>query len=345
MESKSYWQKRFENLEQVLNNKNLAYYKNLEKQYDQMIKEIEKDLSYWYNRYAKANGITLTEAKKILDKGELAEFKMTIEEYIEKGRTLNYSSQWANALEKASVRVHVSRLESIKLQMQQHIETLYIEQENGLKEHLKNAYSETYNRTIFEIQQGVGVAISFQQVDFDKVDKLLTNVWTSDGKNFSSRIWSNKQKLIEELNNLFTKNIARGFDPKPAIKEIAERLNVDKRKAGRLVMTESAFIQSASTRDSYSELDVKEYEILATLDLKTSEICRSMDGLRFPLKEYEIGVTAPPFHPNCRTTTIPYFDDEFTENEKRSAKGNNGKSHLVDGNLKYDDWLAKYVKS
>ncbi|HID0855721.1 minor capsid protein [Clostridium botulinum] len=74
---------------------------------------------------------------------------------------------------------------------------------------------------------------------------------------------------------------------------------------------------------------VKEYEILATLDLHTSKICRLLDGKVFKVSEKEIGVNAPPFHPNYRTTIIPYFPD--TLDIERIARDYEGEVYYVDG--------------
>ena len=76
-------------------------------------------------------------------------------------------------------------------------------------------------------------------------------------------------------------------------------------------MTEQAFISSAAQKDAFNDLDVEEFEIVATLDSHTSDICREMDGKHFPMKDFQPGVTAPPFHVWCRSTTVPYFDDEW----------------------------------
>ena len=76
-------------------------------------------------------------------------------------------------------------------------------------------------------------------------------------------------------------------------------------------MTEEAFFSSAAQKDCFTELDVEQFEIVATLDSHTSDICRGMDGKHFPMSEWKVGVTAPPFHVHCRSTTVPYFDDEF----------------------------------
>ena len=108
-------------------------------------------------------------------------------------------------------------------------------------------------------------------------------------------------------------------------------------------MTESAYFHSISQKKAFDELDVDEYEIVATLDSRTSEICQDMDGKHFPMEDYKVGITAPPFHVYCRSTTVPYFDDEFTLKEKRAARDKEGKTFYVPGDMKYKDWKDKYI--
>lgn len=106
-------------------------------------------------------------------------------------------------------------------------------------------------------------------------------------------------------------------------------------------MTESAFFTSASQRDCYNELDVERFEVVATLDTKTSDECRDMDGKVFDMKDYEIGITAPPFHNYCRTVTCPYFEDN--EIAERAARGADGKTYYVKGDMTYKDWHKAFV--
>ena len=89
-----------------------------------------------------------------------------------------------------------------------------------------------------------------------------------------------------------------------------------------------------------SELGVEEYQVLETLDLKTCNTCGDMDGRHFPMKEYMVGVTAPPFHPNCRGTTCPYLDEESGE---RAARGEDGKTYYVPENMTYEEWKKKFI--
>lgn len=62
------------------------------------------------------------------------------------------------------------------------------------------------------------------------------------------------------------------------------------------------------------------------------------------MSDFEIGVTAPPFHPNCRGCTCPYFDDEFTQGEQRAARGTDGKTYNVPSDMTYDEWKKKFVE-
>lgn len=343
MASREYWQNRFIQLEQAQLNRGARYFHDLERHYNRAAREVDKELAKWYTRLAVNNELSITEAKKMLTSRELEEFRWDVEEYIEKGRTLNYSNQWARQLENASARVHISRLEAIKLQMQQQVEVLYGNELDSFDSMMRDIYTESYYRTAYEIQKGVGVGSDLMQLDTRKIDKVMSRPWAADGSNFSSRIWKQKTQLVNELNNHLTQSFIRGLSPEAATKAIEERFNVSKGQAGRLVMTEAAFIHSAGQRDMFHELGVEEYEIVATLDTKTSEICRNLDGTHHPMSEYQAGVTAPPFHCWCRTTTVPYYDDEFTEDEVRAARGDDGKTYYVPSNMTYHEWKEAFV--
>ncbi|HBG1668186.1 TPA: phage head morphogenesis protein, partial [Clostridioides difficile] len=125
MKHKDYWRKRFEQLEEAQNNKSVKYYLELEKQYKLAMNSIEKDILAWYNRFAKNEGISLLEAKKLLNTRELEEFKWSVEEYIRHGKENAINQKWMKELENASARVHITRLEALKLQIQQQVEVLY----------------------------------------------------------------------------------------------------------------------------------------------------------------------------------------------------------------------------
>ncbi|HDF2340164.1 TPA: minor capsid protein [Clostridioides difficile] len=343
MKHKDYWRKRFEQLEEAQNNKSVKYYLELEKQYKLAINSIEKDILAWYNRFAKNEGISLLEAKKLLNTRELEEFKWSVEEYIKYGKENAINQKWMKELENASARVHITRLEALKLQIQQQVEVLYGNELDSVDKLMRDIYTSGYNYTTFNIQQGIGVGWSLMALDANRVNKIISKPWTSDGLNFSERIWGkHRPALINELHTKLTQSIIRGENPKNLVNDFAKRFNVSKSQAKNLIMTESAFFASASRKDCFSDLDVEKYEIIATLDLRTSNICRELDGKIFDMKDYQVGITAPPFHCRCRTTTAPWFEDE---EGYRAARGEDGKTYYVPSSMKYNEWYEKYVKN
>lgn len=338
-----YWGKRMASLEDDQYQRSAAYYKDVQRQYIRATNSIQMDIGRWYQRLADNNDISYAGAKKLLKKNELEEFKWTVEDYIKAGEENAVDQRWMKELENASARHHISYLEAMKLQMQQHAELLSAEFEGGMTDYLHKTYGEQYYRTAFEVAKGTGAGTNLARLDDRKIEAVIKRPWAQDGEDFSSRIWTNKDKLVRNLHTELTQNIIRGESPQKAIDSLSKTMEVSRSQAGRLIMTESAAISSAAQKDCLKELGVEKYEILATLDGQTSEICRDMDGKVFDMKDYKVGITAPPFHPNCRSTTVPYFDDEFTEGEQRVARDGDGKTYYVPADMKYWEWENLYV--
>lgn len=338
-----YWAERFKLIEQAEHNRGAAAVSDIEKQYREAQRQLEAKLDAWYRRFADNNQVSMTEAKKMLAGRDLKEFKWDVHEYIRYGEENALNGQWVKELENASARVHISRLEAMKIQMQQQVEVLFGGQLDSIDSAMRDIYLDGYYRTAYEVHKGVGFGWDFGTLDQRRIDKIINKPWAQDGRNFSDRVWSNKQKLVGELNTTLTQNIVLGQDPQKAIDAMSKRLNVSKNTAGRLVMTEQAAFCSAAQHDCFKDLDVEEYEIVATLDSHTSEICQEMDGKHFKMSEWETGTTAPPFHVWCRSTTVPYFEDDFGEPGERAARGADGKTYMVPANTTYKEWSKAFV--
>lgn len=54
------------------------------------------------------------------------------------------------------------------------------------------------------------------------------------------------------------------------------------------------------------------------------------------MKDYEAGVTAPPFHVWCRSTTAPYFEDDFGEVGERAARDEEGNTYYVPADTTFE---------
>lgn len=341
MKNDAYWANRMRILEDALLDTGYEYVQNLERQYDKAIRDIETDIAHWYQRFAKNNEISLNDARKLLNSQELKEFKWTVEEYIKYGKENAINGAWIKQLENASARVHISRLEAIKLQLQQQAEALAAKQAEAVKGVSEGVYKSSYYHTAFELQKGVGVGWTLHAIDENVIEKVLSRPWTLDKQTFSDRIWANKQALVNTVNTQITQMVMRGAAPDNTIKAIADRFKVSKSQAGRLVMTESAAFANEARKDCFKDLDVEKYVIVETLDGKTCSLCAQLDGKVYPMSEYAIGVTAPPFHPWCRGTTAPYFDDMDDIAERWARDPETGKTYTVPGNMTYKQWAAK----
>lgn len=131
--------------------------------------------------------------------------------------------------------------------------------------------------------------------------------------------------------------IIRGEAPDRAIAAISKQLGVSKAKAGRLVMTESAYFASAGQKDCFSTLGVEQYKIVASFDHDTCELCAALDGKVFKLSEYQVGLTAPPSHPWCRCCTCPYFEDMEGIGE-RWTRNIDGTTQKVPADMSFEEW-------
>lgn len=345
MKNSEYWKNRFVEMEEATHQTSVKKTMDIQEQFDKSQKIIEEKINAWYQRYADNNNMSLLEARKSLNDKELKELKWDVEEYIKKGRENAFSGEWVKELENASAKAHISRLEALELQCRQQAEVAFGNLNDEVSKHIKDVYKESYYRTAYEIQKGVGVGSNFAALNDRLIEKVVNKPWLADGKNFSDRIWGNKTQLINQLHTSLSQMCITGAGPDKAISQIASKMNVSKANAGRLVMTESAYFSSTAQRECFKELDVERYEIVATLDGHTSDICQEMDGKVFKMSEYEEGVTAPPFHVNCRSCTAPYFDDEFTKGEQRAARDEEGDTYYVPADMTYKEWKKKYVKS
>ena len=308
---------------------------------------IQSEIEKWYSRIADNNGVSITKARQMLTNRELEEFKWDLANYIKHGEENNINGKWIKELENASGRWHINRLEALKLRVQQKAEEAFGNEVDSIDNFARDAYMRGYYRTAYEIQKGLGLGWNVGVLDDAAIDEIIKKPWCPDGKNFSSRIWTRKSQMVDELHRELLRTTLLGEHPTKAIdrmlKYVDNSFGNARHAAGRLAMTEAAYFGSKGQQDSFNMLGVEEYEIVATLDSLTSSICREMDGKHFPMSEFKAGVTAPPFHPYCRTCTCPYFDDEFTEKDIRSARNEEGEVYHVPADMKYEEWKKKYA--
>jgi SPP1 gp7 family putative phage head morphogenesis protein len=304
---------------------------------------VSNDIAGWYQRLADNNAITPQQARQLLKADELAEFHWDVKDYIKHGRQNALDGAWVKQLENASARQHITQLEALNTRIQHQVENLYATHLTGTSELLRDIYSDSFYRNAYEIQKGLGLGFGVSGKTARELDTLMQTPWAADGANFSERIWGMRRpELVQSLQTEMSQSLIKGSSPKQAIDNISKQFGVSKSKAGTLVNTESAYFDSYATKDCFEELNVKKYKIAATLDKDTSKICRTLDGRVVDVADFEPGVTAHPFHANCRTVETPWFEDNLPG--ERIARGDNGVTYNVPANTTYEQWQALQEK-
>lgn len=340
-----YWIDRMERI-LTQNEKNaLEYEQDLKTTYQKALQSMQTELEAFYQRYAKKSRITYTEARQRLSNSELKTFLQRQRTYLAEVEKFGNNKEYAAYLRQLSGRAYVTKLEEIQANLRYHIETLNVKYEAGLGDLLKVCYEDSFYKTLFDVQKNVGFGVSFTAPGSAQLDAAVREKW--NGNNYSGRIWANKDRLVATLNQLIPQEFVRGRSNQEIARDVADRMNVSYSNAVRLVRTEVNYISNKGTIKAYNESQVvPEFEYVATLDNRTSDICIDMDGKVFPLAQAQTGVNVPPLHPHCRSTTVPHFaEDDLSEPADRVARDKDGKTYLVGEDVTFKQWTDKYASA
>ena len=340
MKNSEYWRGRFSLLEHSTYKTAQAALREMETLYRQALYRTRKELDSWCTRFADDNGVSLTEARRLLGTKELEEFRWDVAKYIETAQKAGLDETWQRQLRNASARVHISRLEAVETQIRQQIEELYAGQEARLTEAVRRAADDAYTGTLQEAAKGLDVKFKTVSLDKTQLDALTSKAWTTDERTFRDRCWTNKNALVQAVHKGLTQGLLRGDSPAQLTDAITKQFDVDRYKAGRLVYTETAYYSALAEKQGFKDLGVEKVEIIGTLDGSTCSICGQLDGKEIPLTQYEPGVTVPPFHPRCRCTTAPVISEDFADG-LRIARDEDGEEYYLPAGTKWTEWKSR----
>lgn len=208
-------------------------------------------------------------------------------------------------------------------------------------EFLRSIIPEAYYHTIFDIAQGTGYQPMFSAVNNRLIDQIVNDQWS--GMNYSQRIWWNTDKLAVDTRQILTTAAMTGESIYKTSRRLSERFGQSMNNSVRLIRTETTYSCNQAELASYSALDIDRYKFVATLDTRTSSICQELDGKVFETKDAKAGVNLPAMHPNCRSTTIAYFEDGMPQ--YRIARDKDGNRIRVPADMTYKDWYKNYIEN
>lgn len=337
-----YWENR-------ANTRMATYHKNSDKTinrinaaYDRAIKDINADIKKIFAKFQLDNNMTQTEAIELLNskisRKELEDIRAKID-YIQDDDLKKYLRAKLNT---NAYKARITRLEALKESIAINTGQVTDFQLKEVNTLFTNNIKKAYYSTIFDIQKGIGIGFSFAEIPVDRIQEILRQNWS--GKNYSNRIWKNNEVLADKLQDVLLEGFKSGKSIQKMAKELDDLSSYGKFASERLIRTETTYIANQSELEGYKECDIDKYVFVATLDLRTSSVCREHDGKMYEVDKGVAGDNLPPLHPHCRSTTIAYMGDDWYKNISRRARDpKTGKTYVLPKNMNYNEWYQKFV--
>lgn len=303
---------------------------------------LSREMQDIFKKYVEKHHLTEKEALQLLntlrDRTSIEELRQRLQSSSQKQEIADLLAE----LEAPAYQARIQRLQELQTQIDLVMQQVYKQEQAITTAHYIQLAEEAYNRSIFDIQQRTGFGFSFSHIDQKQVDKVLKSKWS--GMNYSERVWRNTRALAQEVKEALLVNLITGRTERETAEMLTKKFAGGSSKARRLIRTESCYLSNQLEMESYKECGVEKYRYLATLDLRTSEICRELDGKVFLVKDQQPGKNCPPMHPWCRSTTIAVISEKSLNGMKRRARDPvTGKTYLVPASMNYREWYAKYV--
>ncbi len=299
MDSQTYWKNR-ETEQRKHNIRDEAeYQKHIREIYQNMIDEIEKEISGFYGKYAKKEGITLTEAKKRAAKADIEALGRKAARYV---KTKDFSQQANDEMRLYNMTMKVNRLELLKAQ-------IGLEMVAGFDEMQKYYEEILTERAVSEFERQAGILGKTVQNNAKAADAIVNASFHN--ATYSDRIWMYQGMLKNELSSLLQTGLIQGQNPRRLATHLRKRFGVSQNNAERLMITELARVQTEAQKQSFERNGFEEYTFLALGD--ACPICKALDEKHFKVKKMMPGTNAPPMHPRCRCSVAAYEDSEDYE--------------------------------
>lgn len=300
-----------------------------------------KQIEGIFNRFASKHHLTRDEAINLLSESDSRNFEKLLEAY--KNKTGAQKREVLEELEAPAYKNRMKRLDDINKSINKLINAIASKERDAIGKTMRKVYESSYHHAVYEAARMSGLDLQTGPIDEGALETILKKKWS--GQNYSERVWNNTQKVADALKEELMIGALTGKTEMEMTDSINEQFLSGRNKARRLVRTESSYIHNEAHFQAYKDYGIEEYRFVATLDLRTSQICRERDGSVYRVNDKKIGVNAPPMHPWCRSTTIMNLDDETMHNLERFARDPvTGERMKVPADETYKEWHKRMVE-
>lgn len=300
-----------------------------------------KQIEGIFNRFASKHHLTRDEAINLLSEADSRDFEKLLEAY--KNKTGAQKREVLAELEAPAYKNRMKRLDDIDKSINRLINAVASKERDAIDKTMRKVYESSYHHAVYEAARMSGLDLQTGPIDEGALETILKKKWS--GQNYSERVWNNTQKVADAIKEELMIGALTGKTEKEMTDSINEQFLSGRNRARRLVRTESSYIHNEAHFQAYKDYGIEEYRFVATLDLRTSQICRERDGSVYRVNDKKIGVNAPPMHPWCRSTTIMNLDDETMHNLERFARDPvTGERMKVPADETYKEWYQRMVE-
>ena len=317
-QSNNYWRRREEENLRANRKTEAEYEKAINDTYKYMLDQIQKEINGFYAKYARAEGITLSEAKRRVSNLDIEEYGRKAARYV---KTKDFSKQANDEMRLYNATMKINRLELLKA-------NIGLELVAGFDELQKYFEEKLTNRTMDEFKRQSGILGRTVQNN-EKAAHAIVNA-SFKNATYSDRIWMYQGMLKAELDSLLKTGLIQGKHPTELARHLQKRFGVSAYNANRLMVTELARVQTEAQKQSFIRNGFAQYTFLA---IGTAcEACRALNEKHFDIDKMMPGENAPPMHPNCRCSVAAYMDSEEYEEWLETYK---------EHGMSYEEWKQR----
>ena len=244
-----------------------------------------KTMKYWQER-------AIQRDKKYIKDVKALEKKLK-QEYVKAKKQIQteINSYYLSAIDSELSDSEKYRLDSTITAINRELDRLFQKEEELLTEAFIAKYIDTSKDVAVEL------GVSFTDIPTLFVKEVIAQNWS--GLTFSERIWEgHRRKLASNIKEALKAGLIRGDSIQDISRIIQKKWNVTWAEATRLIRTEMTWVMNQATINNYKEHGIKEYQFLAFVDSRTSDICKSRDGEVISVDDAKAGSNLPPLHPH-----------------------------------------------
>lgn len=351
MLTNKYWEDRYRAEEKAreLADKRVAY--QLNGVYQQHANNIQKEIDSFWQRYADKEGITKLEAKQRADRLDMVNVEFKARQLVERANRMRQRGQKVTSedftkaendlMRLYNLKMKTSRLEVLQANIKLHQYDLALSEFEIIDKHLTESIRRENLFSAGVLNMTLG-SFEASKVSADTI--IYANF---NGATWPGRHWTRQNELREIVKKGVADTVLRGGGTNVLINNLRKEFDVSYGYASRLAVTESARVYSEAQKANYDANGVEWFEVMT--ELKACKICQPFNGKTAKVSELVPALNAPPFHPNCRCTTVPVFrkgtkhsgrDEEFLHADMNN-KNQSSKYVAKDGEKVYNRGMDK----